>query len=111
MRDARAMIAGRTRDRGPAPGDRASIGEVRGTGAFFALELVKDRQTREPLVEWQGKESLNAFVADLLSAGLYVYSRFNTIIIAPPLVIEPPEIEHAVEMLDAALTRLEDAAQ
>jgi taurine--2-oxoglutarate transaminase len=86
-----------------------SIGEVRGTGAFFALELVKDRQTREPLVEWQGKQTLNAFVADLLSRGVYVYARFNTIIIAPPLVIEPAEIAEAVAGFDAALGSLEQS--
>lgn len=85
----------------------ASIGEVRGTGAFFALELVKDRQTREPLVEWQGKQTLNAFAGDLLSRGVYIYARFNTIVIAPPLVIETAEIDEAVAIFDAALTSLE----
>jgi taurine---2-oxoglutarate transaminase len=84
-----------------------SIGEVRGTGAFFALELVKDRDTREPLIEWQGKQTLNSFVADLLVRGLYIYSRFNTVIIAPPLIVENSEIDEAVEIFDAALTNLE----
>ena len=83
------------------------IGEVRGTGAFFALELVKDRQTREPLVEWQGTRALNTFVGDLLERGLYVYARFNTIIISPPLIVERDEIAQAAEILDAALTNLE----
>ena len=87
-----------------------SIGEVRGTGAFFALELVKDRQTREPIVEWQGKQALGAFLADLLDRGVYVYARFNTVIIAPPLVIEPDEIAQAIEGFDGALTTLEKGA-
>ena len=87
----------------------SSIGEVRGTGAFFALELVKDRSTREPLVEWQGTRSLAAFVNHLLDNGLYVYTRFNTVIIAPPLVIERAEISKAASILDAGLTALAQA--
>ncbi len=83
------------------------IGEVRGTGAFFGLELVKDRRTREPLVEWQGPRALNRFTGDLLERGVYVYARFNTVIVSPPLTIERETVSEAIEILDAALTDLE----
>lgn len=84
-----------------------SIGEVRGLGAFFALELVADRSTREPLVAWQGSQTLQAFFNDLLSRGLYVLGRYNVVIVAPPLVIGEAEIDEAVAILDDALKRLE----
>ncbi|HEY1866756.1 MAG TPA: aminotransferase class III-fold pyridoxal phosphate-dependent enzyme, partial [Candidatus Cybelea sp.] len=59
------------------------IGEVRGVGAFFGIELVADRETREPLVPWQGNASLQSFFNDLLSRGLYVLGRYNVAIVAP----------------------------
>ncbi len=80
------------------------LGEVRGSGAFFGLELVADRETRAPLVAWQGAANLNALVADLLRRGLYVYARYNVIIVAPPLTISPEEIDHAGAILDDAFT-------
>jgi taurine--2-oxoglutarate transaminase len=84
-----------------------TIGEVRGTGAFFGLELVRDRETREPLVAWQGRESLNGFFADALARGLYVFGRYNIVVLAPPLIAGDAEFDEAVEILDAALTTLE----
>lgn len=85
----------------------ATLGEVRGVGAFFGLELVSDRQSREPLVAWQGKDTLNAFFADALARGLYVIGRYNTVIIAPPLIAGAAELDEAANILDAALSALE----
>jgi len=86
-----------------------SIGEVRGVGAFFGLELVRDPQTREPLVAWQGNATLNAFFADALARGLYVFGRYNTVVIAPPLIASNAELDEAAQLLDASLTTLEEA--
>ncbi len=83
------------------------VGEVRGVGAFFGLELVSDRQTRAPLVPWQGSASLQRFFNDLLEHGLYVLGRYNVAIVAPPLVVTPGELDEAFEILDQALRRLE----
>ncbi len=82
------------------------VGEARGTGAFFGLELVSDRAQRTPLVPWQGTRSLQHFFNDLLAHGLYVLGRYNVAIVAPPLVISNAEIDEAFEILDAALERL-----
>jgi taurine--2-oxoglutarate transaminase len=84
----------------------ACIGEVRGTGAFFGIELVGDRETREPLVPWQGSKTLGAFTADLLKRGLYVFGRYNVIVVAPPLVITDAEIAQAAAILDEGLGEL-----
>jgi taurine---2-oxoglutarate transaminase len=82
------------------------VGEARGVGAFFGLELVSDREKRTPLVPWQGTQSLAHFFNDLLAHGLYVLGRYNVAIVAPPLVISNDEIDVAFEILDGALGRL-----
>ncbi|MFZ0033279.1 MAG: aminotransferase class III-fold pyridoxal phosphate-dependent enzyme [Candidatus Cybelea sp.] len=82
------------------------VGEARGVGAFFGLELVEDRETRKPLVPWQGTQSLQPFFNDLLERGLYVLGRYNVAIVSPPLVITREELDEAFETLDCALERL-----
>ncbi len=83
------------------------VGEARGVGAFFGLELVADRQTREPLVAWQGTASLQTFFNDLLAHGVYVYGRYNVAIVSPPLTVTPEELDEGFAVLDEALERLE----
>jgi taurine--2-oxoglutarate transaminase len=80
------------------------IGEARGIGAFYGLELVTDRDTREPLVEWQGGKALNSLFGDLLARGLYIYGRYNVIVVSPPLTIGEAELDEAMAIFDAAFT-------
>jgi taurine--2-oxoglutarate transaminase len=74
------------------------IGEVRGEGVFWALDLVTDRATREPVPA--------AFVATLkkeLSArGLVPFSADNRIHVVPPCVVTPEEVAHAMAIYDEA---------
>lgn len=86
------------------------VGEVRGLGAFFGIELVSDRETRAPLVPWQGATSLQSFFNDLLARGLYVLGRYNVVIVAPPLVISAEQLDEGFAILDEALQTLEDEA-
>ena len=88
-----------------------SVGDVRGVGAFFALELVKDRTTREPVVPWQSSQpsAMSAFNAGLRQRGAWVMVRYNFAAIAPPLTIEKSELERGFEALDGALSDLEKA--
>jgi len=83
------------------------VGEVRGTGAFFGIELVADRESRTPLVPWQGARSLADFFGSLVERGLYVLGRYNVAIVAPPLIITPGELDEAFAILDDALDALE----
>lgn len=88
------------------------IGEVRGRGALFGVELVKDRATREPLVEWHhpgGSLPMKAFYGELLNRGVHAYGRYNVVIVAPPLVITRHELNEGLTAFDAALTALENA--
>src|SRR5438067_4961585 len=84
-----------------------SIGDVRGLGCFWALELVKDRETREPLVPFNASGEDFGPVARIAKAalerGLYLMTHWNVIMICPPLVITRDEIEEGVSILDDAL--------
>jgi taurine--2-oxoglutarate transaminase len=85
------------------------IGEVRGMGAFFALELVKDRSTKEPFVPWADAKSaapMKAFFGALRERGVYTFGRFNCVMFAPPLVVTEAELDFGFEAYDHALTVL-----
>jgi len=83
------------------------LGEVRGVGAFFALELVSDARERTPLVSWQGTQTLQPFFDDLLRRGLYMFGRYNVAIVSPPLTASAAEFDEAASILDDGLSALE----
>jgi taurine--2-oxoglutarate transaminase len=81
------------------------IGEVRGTGAFWAIELVADRVTREPLAPYGGSSpAVNAVVAECKRRGLLPFVNYNRIHLVPPLTTSALEVTEAMEILDDALT-------
>ena len=84
-----------------------AIGDVRGGhGLFAVLEFVRDRATREPLAPWpQTPPALAALLQEALDAGVAFGSRGNLLLIAPPLVIEEPDLERALALLDRLLAR------
>jgi taurine--2-oxoglutarate transaminase len=81
------------------------VGEVRGVGAFFALELVKDRATKEPLVPWHGNGLgvMKTLYAELRKRGVYSFGKYNCAMVAPPLTVQREELEEGLTALDAAL--------
>jgi len=90
------------------------IGEVRGLGLFWAVELVKDHITRQPLNTKQDKVDGKATVVDqvagdMLKRGVSIQAWISHFVIAPPLIIEEHEIDFAIETLDASLA-IADAA-
>jgi taurine--2-oxoglutarate transaminase len=87
------------------------VGEVRGVGAFFALEFVSDRATREPLVPWQGKSLgvMPTLFAGLKKRGAHAFGRYNVLHVAPPLIITDEQVDEAVGTIDAAVGELADA--
>ena len=76
------------------------IGEVRGLGVFWALELVADRGTREPLAP----AGVAALRADLQRRGLLAFVAENRIHVVPPCVVTDDEVARALEIYDAAFT-------
>lgn len=82
----------------------ASIGDVRNIGLFGAIELVKNRTTREPLVPFNTAAPVNAEMAKVWTeAGLYVYQRWHFIFVVPPLIITEEQLSSALKILDKAL--------
>jgi taurine---2-oxoglutarate transaminase len=85
------------------------IGDVRGGHGLFAiLELVKDRQTREPLRPWPELHPvLRRLLSLALEAGVSFAARGNLIVLAPPLVIDENDLADALAVLDRLLGELE----
>src|SRR5437868_5333334 len=84
-----------------------SIGEIRGKGLFWGVELVTDRETREPLVPFNGTGDAFAPMAKLMKAamerGLYLMTHWNVIMVVPPLTITREELAEGIGILDEAL--------
>ncbi|WP_422136708.1 aspartate aminotransferase family protein [Endozoicomonas sp. ALD040] len=77
-----------------------SIGDIRGKGMFWALELVEDRTTREPL----SNEKMASIKARLTDKGLLSFMVNNRIHVAPPLIIKPNEIAQGVAIISQVLS-------
>jgi taurine--2-oxoglutarate transaminase len=84
-----------------------SVGDVRGLGVFWAIELVKDRATREPLVPFNAGGPAAAPMAELIvackSAGLWPFTHFNRVHVVPPLTITAEDVGTGLDILDTAL--------
>jgi taurine--2-oxoglutarate transaminase len=87
------------------------VGEVRGTGAFWALELVRDRATRQPLVSSDAAGEANAVMVALGAAcrrrGLLPFVNGSRIHVVPPLTITDEEARYGMALLDEALGEVE----
>jgi taurine--2-oxoglutarate transaminase len=84
-----------------------SIGDVRGLGCFWGVELVKNRDTREMLVPFNATGEAAAPVARLAKAaldrGLYLMTHWNVIMVVPPLTITRDEVDEGIAILDDTL--------
>src|SRR5262250_1021108 len=86
-----------------------SIGDVRGIGLFWAVELVKDKQTKQPFNTMRDKVEGKSLVVDQIAAeamkrGVSVQSWVSHFVIAPPLIITEAEVDAGVAALDAGLS-------
>jgi len=84
-----------------------SVGEYRGKGLFWALELVTDRATREPLIPFnasgEAAAPFNAVVAECKKLGLWPFAAGNRLQIAPPLIISEDDLIRGLDIIDEAL--------
>jgi taurine--2-oxoglutarate transaminase len=84
-----------------------SVGDVRGLGVFWAVELVRDRATREPLVPFNAGGAaaapMNELVAACKQRGLWPFTHFNRTHVVPPCVISEDELREGLAILDEAL--------
>jgi taurine---2-oxoglutarate transaminase len=91
-----------------------SIGDVRGLGCFWGLELVRNRETREPLVPFNAGGDAAAPVTRLTKAalerGLYLFVHWNVIVLAPPLNVTREELAQGLGILDEVLAIADEYA-
>ncbi|MEM2754631.1 MAG: aspartate aminotransferase family protein [Candidatus Methanomethylicia archaeon] len=84
------------------------IGDIRGLGLFWAIEIVKNRRTKKPFNTKMDKASMKQLMVDkisneLMMRGVYLYGVVSHFIIAPPLIINEQQIDEGIDALDEAL--------
>jgi taurine--2-oxoglutarate transaminase len=84
-----------------------SIGEVRGLGVFWAIELVRDRKTREPLVPFNASGADAKPMGELMAAckagGVWPFAHFNRLQVTPPCTTSDDEAREGLAAIDKAL--------
>jgi 4-aminobutyrate aminotransferase len=81
----------------------ALVGEVRGRGLMIGIELVKDKQTREPAAELRNRVETLAFERGLMILGC----GETSLRLSPPLIVSKEEATVALDILEEALTVVE----
>jgi taurine--2-oxoglutarate transaminase len=84
------------------------VGEVRGLGVFWALDLVSDRATRSMLAPYGGtSEAMNVLVAGAKRRGLLPFVNFNRLHVVPPCTVSDAEAKEGLAILDEVLTEVD----
>ncbi|MGA1117368.1 MAG: aspartate aminotransferase family protein [Candidatus Nanopelagicaceae bacterium] len=83
------------------------IGEVRGQGVFWAMDLVSDRTTRAPLAPYGGTSpAMSELVAECKKRGLMPFTNFNRMHVVPPCNITEAEAKEGIAIIDEALASI-----
>lgn len=84
-----------------------SIGDYRSTGLLGCIELVKNRDTKEPTTPWNAKPSemevTNKMAAKVRELGMFTFVRWNFIFIAPPLNVSKEEVDDGLKIISQAI--------
>ncbi len=94
---------------GPGLNDLAArhpvVGEVRGLGVFWALDLVSDRASRAMLAPYGGSsEAMATLTREAMARGLLTFTNYNRLHVVPPCIITPAEAREGLSVLDEVLT-------
>jgi taurine--2-oxoglutarate transaminase len=82
----------------------ACVGDVRYKGLFSILELVRDKETKEPLAPFNGTSpEMGKLAAYLKSKHLYAFTRFNMLWVCPPLIISREELRGGLDIIEGGL--------
>jgi taurine--2-oxoglutarate transaminase len=83
------------------------IGEVRGLGVFWALDLVSDRTTREPLAPYGGSSPAMAqLLGEIKKRGVLPFANFNRVHVVPPCTVSDAEAKEGLAVLDEAFSAI-----
>ena len=84
-----------------------SIGDFRNTGLLGCIELVKNRNTKEPMAPFNAKPDemlvMNQVAAKIKELGMYTFVRWNYIFVAPPLIVTKEQIDEGLEIISQAI--------
>ena len=85
-----------------------SIGDWRNTGLLGCIELVKNRETKEPLAPWNAKPDqmkiTKQVAAKIRALGMFTFVKWNFIFVAPPLTITESQIDEGLDILSQAIS-------
>jgi len=85
-----------------------SIGDFRNTGLLGCIELVKNRETKEPMARWNAPPAemgiMNKVMAKIAELGMFTMGRWNMIFVAPPLCITREQIDEGLEIISKAIS-------
>lgn len=88
-------------------GRHPSIGDFRNTGLLGCIELVKNRETKEPITPWNAKSHemgiTNKMEAKIRELGMFTFVRWNYIFICPPLIITKEQVDEGLEIISQAI--------
>lgn len=89
-----------------------SVGEVRSIGLFGVIELVRSRKTKEPMAPFNGSSAeMTKLRKFLFDRGVFVSIHWHTILIIPPLIITPEQLQEGFAVIDQALEITDAAAR
>jgi taurine--2-oxoglutarate transaminase len=81
-----------------------SVGDVRSIGLFGAIELVRNRETREPMASYgSSSDEMNELRNYLLKHGVFLSTHWNVMLLIPPLIISESQLEEGFSVIDKAL--------
>ena len=84
-----------------------SIGDFRNTGLLGCIEIVKNRETKEPMAPFNAKPDemtvMNKVAAKIKDLGMYTFVRWNYIFIAPPLCVTKEQIDEGLAIISEAI--------
>ncbi len=84
-----------------------SIGDWRNTGLLGAIELVRNRKTKEPLTPWNAAasemEPTKRIISKIRELGMFTFVKWNWIFIAPPLIVTKAQIDEGLEIISKAI--------
>jgi taurine---2-oxoglutarate transaminase len=101
-----AYMGGRLRELMPK---HPSIGDVRGLGLFWAVDLVKNRKSRQSFNSMADKIAgrplvVDRVAAEMMNRGVFIQAWISHLVIAPPLIVTREEVDAGIVALDAALS-------
>ena len=85
--------------------DRPGVGDVRGLGLMCAVELVKDKATKEPITAIDGARKL--LIDSLTDGGMLARVAGHNLLIAPPLTVNEQEVDEMMDIAEASIAHVE----